>query len=246
MKNLKKALNVGYDRIMRQEETQKVAALFEQRPIWSRYALMRKSGISTANLKKILPYIAFYWGTGPWARMWNRWGFDPRQEKVLARKLQTVDVRVTSMEMIAAKRKTTSKLAYNMVQKLTLIEQADHSMRMFDEKAKNEIEVDEILDINSQIHNERVDNYEYHPGLLPPRRQMFYQLIDVKLPQVQELLNDHEPCYHICTKVSAKKNSKHFKISGRWMAQAEPVEEYSSNYWTGYSENRREYKSQNG
>ena len=124
------------------------------------------------------------------------------------------------MEMIAAKRKTTSKLAYNMVQKLTLIEQADHSMKMFDDKesfssnltfafeiliklwkAKNEMEMDEMLDINSQIHNERVDNYEYHPGLLPPRRQMFYQLIDVKLPQVQELLNNHEPCYHICTKV---------------------------------------------
>ena len=71
-------------------------------------------------------------------------------------------------------------------------------------KAKDELEVDEMLDINSQIHNERVDNYEYHPGLLPPRRQMFYQLIDVKLPQVQELLNDHEPCYHICTKVTWK------------------------------------------
>ena len=56
--------------------------------------------------------------------------------KVLARRLQTVDVRVTSMEMIAAKRKTTSKLAYNMVQKLTLIEQADHSMKMFDDKAR--------------------------------------------------------------------------------------------------------------
>ena len=55
--------------------------------------------------------------------MWNIWGFDPREEKIVARKLQTVDVRVTSDEMIAAKRKTTSKLAYNMVQKVSLIEQ---------------------------------------------------------------------------------------------------------------------------
>ena len=45
-----------------------------------------------------------------------------------------------------------------------------------------------MIDINSQINNERDDNYEYHPGLLPPRRQMFYQLIDVKLQVIQGTL----------------------------------------------------------
>ena len=31
-------------------------------------------------LKDILHYVAFYWKTGPWARLWNVWGFDPAKD----------------------------------------------------------------------------------------------------------------------------------------------------------------------
>ena len=68
------------------------------------------------------------------------------------------------------------------------------------EKPKTEAEGDEAIDINAQINNARCDNFEYHSGLLPPRHQMFYQLIDVKLGAIADLLADHEPCHYICTK----------------------------------------------
>lgn len=41
----------------------------------------------------------------------------------------------------------------------------------------------------------------YQSGRLPPRRQMFYQLIDVKIPSVQDRLKDTEPVWQTCTKV---------------------------------------------
>jgi len=84
--------------MMMDPETKKIKELFMERPIWSRHALIERSGIRAANLKKILPYIAFYWSTGPWKRMWHRLEpvFDPRIEKILGRRLQTVDIRRVS------------------------------------------------------------------------------------------------------------------------------------------------------
>ena len=90
----------GYDQMMMDPETKKIKELFMERPIWSRHALIERSGIWAANLKKILPYIAFYWSTGPWKRMWHRLEpvFDPRIEKILGRRLQTVDIRKVSLD----------------------------------------------------------------------------------------------------------------------------------------------------
>ena len=69
--------------MMMDPETKKIKELFMERPIWSRHALIERSGIRAANLKKILPYIAFYWSTCPWKQMWHRLEqvFDPRIEK---------------------------------------------------------------------------------------------------------------------------------------------------------------------
>ena len=85
--------------------------LFEQRPIWSKSALSELTGYAKEKvLKATLPYLAFYWKTGPWARKWNRWGFDPTRSPIIGRKLQSVDIRTTMEDMVFTQRKTMAKL----------------------------------------------------------------------------------------------------------------------------------------
>ena len=64
------------------EAVEEIQALFNQRPIWSRSALVchLSNELKRERLNKILPYFAFYWLNGPWRALWNRYGFDPRQK----------------------------------------------------------------------------------------------------------------------------------------------------------------------
>ena len=63
------------------ETIKELEVLFSQRPIWSRSALVShlKNPVKKDRLNKILPFFAFYWLNGPWRALWNRYGYDPRQ-----------------------------------------------------------------------------------------------------------------------------------------------------------------------
>lgn len=67
--------------------------LFEERPIWSKNALLYNSGYSIDKLKYLLPAVAYYYVTGPWRSMWIRFGYDPRLD-YQSRKYQTLDYRL--------------------------------------------------------------------------------------------------------------------------------------------------------
>ena len=156
----------GYDQMMMDPETKKIKELFMERPIWSRHALIERSGIRAANLKKILPYIAFYWSTGPWKRMWHRLEpvFDPRIEKIIGRRLQTVDIREKSDEIKAARR-TTEKLhklatTSHPPQKMSDVKgkQLLKQQKLDDSsytKTLNETELDDVYDEFSAIDQEK-------------------------------------------------------------------------------------------
>ena len=65
-----------------QDAAKELQALFDQRPIWSRSAIVFhvNSDLKRERLNKILPFFAFYWLNGPWRALWNRFGYDPRKD----------------------------------------------------------------------------------------------------------------------------------------------------------------------
>uniref|UniRef100_A0A0C9QR49 GTF3C5_0 protein n=1 Tax=Fopius arisanus TaxID=64838 RepID=A0A0C9QR49_9HYME len=71
-------------------------ALFEERPIWSRNAILYKTNYTNEQLKILLPSYAYYFLSGPWRIMWIKLGYDPRKDPT-ARKYQTLDYRLKSM-----------------------------------------------------------------------------------------------------------------------------------------------------
>ncbi|WKX95660.1 hypothetical protein Q1695_012262 [Nippostrongylus brasiliensis] len=67
-------------RCKNEEPHRMLAALFKERPMWTRNAISYKTGLEDALLKTLLQKFAFYILSGPWGRLWCRFGYDPRTE----------------------------------------------------------------------------------------------------------------------------------------------------------------------
>jgi general transcription factor 3C polypeptide 5 (transcription factor C subunit 1) len=54
---------------------------------------------SSAQLRYLLPAVAYYFVTGPWRVMWVRFGYDPRLDAA-SLKYQTLDYRLRTVGMM--------------------------------------------------------------------------------------------------------------------------------------------------
>lgn len=71
-----------------------IMEIFKQRPICTKvYIENHLKNFHKTTVRSLLPYFAYYWVNGPWARTWNIYGFDPRIDSS-AYKYQTIDFRI--------------------------------------------------------------------------------------------------------------------------------------------------------
>lgn len=92
-KGIETAMKVKF---LQNAHLEQVRQLFEERPIWSKNAIMYKTQFTSEQLKILLPSVAYYFMTGPWRIMWVKLGYDPRKD-INARKYQTLDYRLKAM-----------------------------------------------------------------------------------------------------------------------------------------------------
>ncbi|RNA14318.1 general transcription factor 3C polypeptide 5, partial [Brachionus plicatilis] len=57
----------------------KLTELFQQRPCYLKSVLLCITNFSASLLKETLPYVAYYFTTGPWRSCWVKYGYDPRK-----------------------------------------------------------------------------------------------------------------------------------------------------------------------
>jgi len=55
--------------------------MFIERPLWTRQAIQARTGLDDSLLKYLLSKFAFYILSGPWGRLWCRFGYDPRRDR---------------------------------------------------------------------------------------------------------------------------------------------------------------------
>lgn len=55
--------------------------LFDERPMWTRMGLLYRTRIDDSLLRSILQKYAFYILSGPWGRLWCKFGYDPRTDR---------------------------------------------------------------------------------------------------------------------------------------------------------------------
>ncbi|KAJ3106405.1 hypothetical protein HDU97_006390 [Phlyctochytrium planicorne] len=76
-----------------QEALDQMKTLFENRPIWTRLALINNMSPSYAkHFKLLVPVYAYGMPSGPWRDCWIKYGYDPRKDKT-ARKYQVIYLR---------------------------------------------------------------------------------------------------------------------------------------------------------
>ncbi|KAI6184041.1 General transcription factor 3C polypeptide 5 [Aphelenchoides bicaudatus] len=78
-------------RIKREEPHRLITELFKERPMWSRIAITSRTGLEETTLKIMMAKYAFYILSGPWGRLWCRFGYDPRKHQD-AKRYQTIMV----------------------------------------------------------------------------------------------------------------------------------------------------------
>ncbi|XP_066599011.1 general transcription factor 3C polypeptide 5 isoform X2 [Prorops nasuta] len=158
---------------------EKIQKLFDERPIWSKNALIYHTKFTSEQLKILLPCVAYYFMTGPWRIMWVRLGYDPRQD-TSARIYQTLDYRLKAMHGLG----NTVKCKRNYAEYTLPYKSGPVS------KPKTSILTTNInLEQNCKKERHLNDNiYLYREGYLPPSRQMFYQYCDVQVDEIQEML----------------------------------------------------------
>ncbi|KAG8239004.1 hypothetical protein J437_LFUL005061 [Ladona fulva] len=160
----------------------RIQKYLEERPVWSKNALLALTKLTADQLKYLLPAVSYYFLNGPWRGTWARFGYDPTKHPS-ARLYQTLDFRLRRIggmkSRIKAKRSTMNcSQPYKWVT-----------------SSRPKIPVVKKIQINPKIQEEIEEkeddleaNYIFRPGMLPPSMQMFYQYCDLQVPEIQALL----------------------------------------------------------
>ncbi|KAM5299457.1 general transcription factor 3C polypeptide 5 [Ctenodactylus gundi] len=195
----KKACTNPVDR-KAEEELRK---LFEIRPIWSRNAVKANISVHPDKLKVLLPFVAYYMITGPWRSLWIRFGYDPRKHPE-AKIYQVLDFRIRcgmkygygSTDMpVKAKRST-----YNYSLPITVKKTSTQHVTMHD--LKQGLGPSGAAGPRKLLPNKyklKDSVYIFRDGALPPYRQMFYQLCDLNVEELQRIIHRNDGSETLCT-----------------------------------------------
>lgn len=150
---------------------EKLKELFNERPCYLKSVLLCTTNFSPSMLKEALPYVAYYFTTGPWRSCWVRFGYDPRlcpQAKIY----QMIDYRLRYSAEPEQKVKPRPRSSY-------------HKRKWRSDLSENES--DEYK--NYKFEKEM---YKFNPNKLPTSRNVFYQLCDIEDSDVQYLIRSDE------------------------------------------------------
>lgn len=182
------ALEMLKSAFVNQDTIDRVKDHFETRPVWSKAALKYHSKCSDRELKSILPTIAYNLTDGPYRCMWVKLGYDVKKHPESA-PYQSIDFRIKhhfahrldraqdNEDIVQSKR---SVYQYQ----LPLMKAAPQGKRRF-KVIKTEPETQDDDSLRSV--------FIFKEGLIPMNRICIYQLIDIDLAMVQELISQKIP-----------------------------------------------------
>lgn len=173
--------------------------MFESRPIWSRNAVKANINLHPDKLKLLLPVYAYYMVTGPWRSLWVRLGYDPRKSPD-SKKYQMLDFRIRCSTKhgfslldvpIKAKR---SALNYSLP--ITLHKAGPQPASVMELPAQEGPSTSrDPVPVTYQL---KESSYIFRDGMLPPHRQMFYQLCDLDCESIKQAIEQNSGNEEVC------------------------------------------------
>ncbi|XP_041826814.1 general transcription factor 3C polypeptide 5 [Melanotaenia boesemani] len=181
------------------EAEEQLKRMFGSRPIWSRNAVKANVNIHPDKLKLLLPVYAYYMVTGPWRSLWVRLGYDPRKSSE-SKKYQMLDFRI----------RCSSKHGYSLSDMLVKAKRSALNYSLPITVNKTGPQPASVMDIPVQecpstsrdpvpaTHQLKESSYIFREGMLPPHRQMFYQLCDLDVDSIKEVIEQNSGQEELC------------------------------------------------
>nr|XP_046231839.1 general transcription factor 3C polypeptide 5 [Scatophagus argus] len=197
------AARINWKRVCQKEHDKQaeehLKKMFESRPIWSRNAVKANINIQPDKLKLLLPVLAYYMVTGPWRSLWVRLGYDPRKSSE-SKKYQLLDFRIRcstkhgySLSDMPVKPKR-SALNYNLP--ITVNKACPQPASVMELPAQEGPSTSrEPVPVSYQL---KESSYIFREGMLPPHRQMFYQLCDLDVESIKQVIEHNSGNEQAC------------------------------------------------
>ncbi|XP_053196075.1 general transcription factor 3C polypeptide 5 [Scomber japonicus] len=197
------AAKVNWTRVCLKERDkqaeEQLKTMFESRPIWSRNGVKANINIHPDKLKLLLPVFAYYMVTGPWRSLWVRLGYDPRKSAD-SKKYQMLDFRIRcstkhgySLSDMPVKAKR-SALNYSLP--ITFNKAGPQPASVMELPAQEGPSTSR--DPIQVTYRLKESSYIFREGMLPPHRQMFYQLCDLEVESVRHVIEENNGKEEVC------------------------------------------------
>lgn len=165
--------------------------LFEQRPIWTRHALLILSKCRSNKLKYILPLFAYCYLNGPFRNLWVRYGYNPKKDKS-SKVYQCIDCRYRNNPLEGYRNG------------ITLFK--DHSTERPDrENPYSYLDVSRSGRVSGENAVEEpmiasIENdYIFRPDNISIFKRTIYQLCDIEIEEVQAIIAENDGQESECT-----------------------------------------------
>ncbi|GFO00124.1 general transcription factor 3c polypeptide 5 [Plakobranchus ocellatus] len=174
-----------------------IKKLFKERPVWSKAALQVViEPVYKVYVTYLLPMVAFYFTSGAWKSLWCRFGYDPRT--LPASKIyQVVDFRIRRLAdhtRLDHKRDLQTK---GLLKVDTAAPEAGSDLGSSDDiQFHTNLNATYAAKMGVQPLKESV--YVYRHGVMPPFRQMRYQVCDIHHPDIQAKCHENDGKETVC------------------------------------------------
>lgn len=171
----------------------KMKEAFEERPVWTRHGLMFHLKCSLNELRYTLAMIAFNVIDGPWRNTWIVFGYDPRKNKDSVQ-YQTIDFRVRrtynnkKIDELLLSNKRRTIMQYQIPLQKT-IGSRDKTPAVIASVMPSTSKRDEEQESRKDSQMQKLQRQVFFkPGIIPSNRQLVYQLMDIDLSEVKEMI----------------------------------------------------------
>lgn len=179
--------------VMSSQEREMIPKLkncFEKQKVWTKAGLCFELNCGSLDIKNVLPLVAYYYTTGPFIKMWCKYGYDPHKDQS-SKPLQTLDFRIKNPH----EQQQYSRRSMNQHQiplrknpeKGRNNQQVDLKSAMSNSVGLSQNDPDDMKDMSSLESVCR-----FRRDTIPQARQLSYQLKDIELEEVQAILHSND------------------------------------------------------
>lgn len=187
---------------------------FERQKVWSKASICYELNCTLLDVKYTLPLVAYHWLTGPFRTMWVKYGYDPHKDPS-SKILQTLDFRVRNPQdqqeysrrsmhqyQLPMRKNNPNVKGKKQLDLKSVIPQSGGQTSTPSTSISTQVihhpalsgALDELDDSTANLKDLAITEAlcRFRRDLVPPARQLSYQLKDIEIDEVQVIVHQND------------------------------------------------------